>query len=283
MTSQAKAAAERAWRVRVLRSVHAALGSVLVAAGVLKLAATPGVFTAVVATAEVLGGLWLVVGLHPEQTRPWTVAAFVGLWAASAYQVLAGRCSCGCLGALTVSPWLALAFDLAAVVVLLRCDPEGDRTPIVPWEAPRRALGLGLIALLVGLAGGWQQPVVSLDGTATLGGKPLQSTELQISGESISARVRTDDRGAFRFPGVPPGLYSVTLFDRSTRLNPTDFRQDLRAVSQAMKRLSRKQQQALARARRSTRTTGPTTSGDAVTVWLDLSDCSGPELALEYK
>jgi hypothetical protein len=277
-------------RTRALRFVLAALGFVLATAGVLKISASalstgltdePALFLAVVSTLEIGFGLWLIGGFEPDRTRPWAVAVFVGLWAASAWQALSGRCTCGCFGDVQVSPWLVLLFDLAAVTLLLRLEPSGKDAPLFFQSSPPLALALATVTLLAFGVGGWRPPKLNLAGTATLGGRALGDAELELLGDSFAARVRTDDQGAYRVPAVPPGVYSVTLFDRSTRLKPADFSQSRRAVTKALARMTRRQKQALARAREGTRLAGP--GGDAVTVWLDVSDCSPSEVKLEYK
>jgi hypothetical protein len=121
--------------------VRSVLGLVLVVAGALKLyelafeaqdESTPTTLLMVFAKAEILGGLWIVVGADPIQTRRWALAAFVGLALASLLQALAGKCSCGCFGTLSVNPWLVLVFDLTGVGSLLGSRPRGDPDALFP-------------------------------------------------------------------------------------------------------------------------------------------------------
>jgi hypothetical protein len=136
----------------------------------------------------------------------------------------------------------------------------------------------GLLAFGIG---GCRQPTLSLDGTATLGGRVLAGAELEVLGDSFTQQVRTDDRGDFHLPAVSPGLYSVTLFGRSTRLNPNDFQKQRQSVTKALRRLTARQKQAMAQAREATRLAGP--GSDAETLWVDVSDCSHSDIKLEYK
>src|SRR5262249_4672640 len=145
-----------------LRNINIFLGIVLIISGVFKLydsaialqghdVATFLMFA--LGAAELLAGLWLLMGLYAEQTRPWLVATFAGFSAASFYQAVTGQCSCGCFGSLVVSPWHVLVFDLAVVAVLVRWQPSLD------WNGqfsdnPVRSLGLALTALVIGIVAG---------------------------------------------------------------------------------------------------------------------------------
>src|SRR4051794_11365872 len=94
--------------------VRSVLGLVPIAAGSMKLyeLAFEGgdgslsiLLLMIYAEAELLGGFWMLAGLAPARTRRWAFAAFTGLAAASLSQGLAGKCSCGCFGSLSVNPW----------------------------------------------------------------------------------------------------------------------------------------------------------------------------------
>jgi hypothetical protein len=158
---------------------------------------------------ECFGGFWLLLGNHSEQTRHWVVAFFLGLSISSLYQVLTGRCSCGCFGSWPVNPWVSLIFALITVAVLLKWLPSQDRG-VTSITLPRM-LGLGLIALLTGLAGVCYQPLVVVAGTATLNGRPLAETTLVFAGNSVAVPVRTDHDGFFQLPPVRPGQYTVSI------------------------------------------------------------------------
>ena len=309
--AQARLDAERAWKLRLLRALHAALGLVLVVAGVLKLGAS-GLgsgqadvltwLTVAFSTVEVLGGLWLLSGLELEATRPWAVAAFVGFWAVSAFQAVTGKCSCGCLGSLTVSPWLALLFDLAAVVALLRCDPAAEPSGVLSGS-PSRVIALASLALFTMGVGGCQQSAVVPEGVATLSGRPLQDAELIVADEpvrstepstdpgkaavpvvpipSFKATVRTDSEGHFRLPTILPGLYSVTLLRRSTRMPLPPMAPGRRPLRKMPSNLTARQKRLLAESRHVVRGVGP--EGDGVTVWLDVSECGYRDLKIDYK
>jgi hypothetical protein len=204
------------------------LGLVLIAAGALKLyelafethdESTPTLFLFVFSEAELLGGLWMVGGFEPERTRWWAAFAFAGLVASSLFQALAGKCSCGCFGWLSVNPWLVLVFDLAAVAALLGSCPTAD-PEAEPADRPLRFLGLGILALIIGAAGWRQADLVIMSGTVTADGRPLEEATLTFTGDSGKIALRTDHDGNFRLPFVRPGLYAVAAPGRVSAPKP---------------------------------------------------------------
>ena len=144
--------------------VRSSLGLVLIVAGALKLyqlalesqdESMPALFLILFAEAELLGGIWMLSGVDAEKTRKWAVAAFAGLAISSLIQAFAGKCSCGCFGAIAVNPWSAAVFDLGAIALLLLSWPRatsGATTTRSRW------LYVGLVSFsLVVTAGGWSQ------------------------------------------------------------------------------------------------------------------------------
>lgn len=198
--------------------VRIILGSILVAAGALKLyelgfealdSGSAALLLIVFAEFELLGGLWMLSGLEPERTRRWSVGVFAGLALASLFQALSGKCSCGCFGAFSPSPWFVLVFDLLAVALLVWSRlPAGLEE--VPLTSPMSLVGMGTLALVVGIGGWGQADLVTLAGTATAGGRPLQDAELKFTGESGRFVLRTDGEGRFRLPLLRPGEYAVS-------------------------------------------------------------------------
>jgi hypothetical protein len=200
------------WLVRLL------LGSVLVAAGAIKLyelgfeaqdQSTQTLLLMVFAEFEFLSGLWLLLGLKPEQTRRWTAAAFAGLALASLFQGLAGKCTCGCFGSLPISPWIALFFDLLAVAALLGSRPPAG-SDSASFASPMPLVGMAILALVVGIGGWGQADLVSVAGSATADCHPLEEATLTFTGESGRIDLRTDQDGRFRLPFVRPGQYAVS-------------------------------------------------------------------------
>jgi uncharacterized membrane protein YphA (DoxX/SURF4 family) len=131
--------------------VRLVLGLVLAVAGAMKLyelgfeaqdESTPTLLLMVFAAFEFLGGLGMIFGLDPERTRRWSAAAFAGLALASLFQALAGKCTCGCFGSLSISAWVALVLDLLAVAALLGSRPPADPA-MAPFASPMNLLGLG--------------------------------------------------------------------------------------------------------------------------------------------
>lgn len=198
--------------------VRLSLGSVLIVAGALKLydlafeaqdESSPTLLLMVFAEFEYLGGLWMLCGFVPEQARRWSAAAFAGLALASLFQALAGKCSCGCFGSLSISPWFAFIFDLLAVAALLGSRPPAG-SEATSFASPMPLLGMAVLALVVGIGGWGQADLVSVAGTATADGRPLEEATLTFTGESGRIDLRTDHDGRFRLRFVRPGQYAVS-------------------------------------------------------------------------
>lgn len=69
-------------------------------------------------------GLGLVVGLAPGVLRWVAIATFAVFFEVSLYQGIMGYGRCGCLGRVTVSPWLMLAVDCVALTALVLWQPR---------------------------------------------------------------------------------------------------------------------------------------------------------------
>ena len=115
--------------------------------------ATPGVRVASVVL-EGLLGLWLLTGLAP--IRSWlaalgTFAFFAGVSACNGWQ---GVASCGCFGAITVSPWLTFGLDIVVLFLLAAFRPKWDGLSEVGQALKGMAKGaIGVVVLAVGLLG----------------------------------------------------------------------------------------------------------------------------------
>jgi hypothetical protein len=143
------------------------LGLVLLAAGVLKgyAVATADLlplrevhpwstdwFSMGLVEMELALGLWLVSGLYARPARWAGVAIFALFFEVSLYQTLMGQPSCGCLGKLTVPPWLMAPFDLAAVFGLLAWPHPGVPSRTI-WSHPWRFAGLLVLFVVLGVPG----------------------------------------------------------------------------------------------------------------------------------
>ena len=99
----------------------------------------------VVVEAEVLLGLWLLLGGLARAAWTASVALF-GIFAVyTGWQLLTGAASCGCFGQFHVPPALTLAIDLSILAALAVCRP--------PQAAATHAWQVGLPLLLVVLTG----------------------------------------------------------------------------------------------------------------------------------
>jgi len=98
---------------------------------------------------EFLLGFWLVSGLYPIGSWRVALAAFVAFTCISLCRGLMGYSSCGCFGALRVSPWITATMDAAFVGVLLRYRPHKKHLRVQPhWSEMLRtgAIGVGASA-----------------------------------------------------------------------------------------------------------------------------------------
>ncbi len=257
--------------------VRSSLGLVLIVAGALKLyqlafesqdESMPALFLILFAEAELLGGIWMLSGVDAEKTRKWAVAAFAGLAISSLIQAFAGKCSCGCFGAIAVNPWSAAVFDLGAIALLLLSWPRatsGATTTRSRW------LYVGLVSFsLVVTAGGWSQSTtVSLAGKATRGDRPVQETTLTFTGDSGRIVVRTDHDGHFRLHSVHPGLYAVSTPERintSTRTREKADRLPAKRTTQGLRQRPIPQR---------------TTTDGQILRWIEIPKCSEYDKLIE--
>jgi hypothetical protein len=240
------------------------------AAGALKLcelafetqdAGTPTLLMIIFSDAELLGGVWMVSGFDVERTRWCAAAGFAGLAASSLLHALAGKCSCGCFGSLTINPWLVLVFDLAAVAGLLGARPPRQAWAIFP-ASPLHWLGLGALTLLIGV-GGWQQAdLVTIDGTVKAAGRPLVEATVIFTGASGKFVLRTDHDGNFRLPFIRPGLYAVSAPGRVGAPMPKTKQSDRRPEKKDAQRSGQ----------RSESPSQP--GGDDALLWTEIPGCS---------
>jgi hypothetical protein len=250
--------------------VHLVLGLVLIAAGVLKIyellfqsqdESTPTHVLIFFAEAELLGGIWMAGMFNPERTRWWAAAVFMGLACSSLFQALAGKCSCGCFGSVSINPWLVLVFDLAAVAALIWSRPPGQSQTGFP-ASPLHWAGLGVMALLIVVAGWQQADLVTVAGTATLDGRALEDAALTFTGESGRIDLRTDHDGHFRLRLVRPGHYAVAAPGRVSVPTPSPEVVSRKPAKSATQRS--KPQPARA----------PQTSGVEALMWIEIPACS---------
>ena len=78
-------------------------------------------FSAGVVEFELAFGIWLLFGLLPRLTRFAAIILFTVFGGVSLYKALSGEASCGCFGAVQVSPWWTFILDATVVLVLCYC------------------------------------------------------------------------------------------------------------------------------------------------------------------
>ncbi len=152
-------------RVIVVRIV---VGGLLVAAAGLKLVGLAGSAIPTVgwyaqpwvqgaaAGWELVLGAWLLGGSVPRAAWAAAVLTFLTFAAVSASLGLAGVASCGCLGVVAASPWVAFGVDVTALALLAVGCPGRNPTPAV--DRPRfggMMVGAAAVLVAVGVAGSW--------------------------------------------------------------------------------------------------------------------------------
>jgi hypothetical protein len=95
-------------------------------------------------------GLWLISGIYCSYARPIAIISFIAFFEVSLYQALVGERSCGCLGRVTVSPWIMAGVDLAAVVALLVWQPPTPQATIFTHRNRFLAV-LGVYSVVAGV------------------------------------------------------------------------------------------------------------------------------------
>ena len=106
-------------------------------------------FQASLVLAEVVLGLWPVLGVVPLGSWMLALAIFTVFTVFSFYQGWTRQPSCGCFGRLSVSPRYAFSLDVVVLVCLAFGRP--DLKPV--WQNPRRVMKPALVSVAWGVAG----------------------------------------------------------------------------------------------------------------------------------
>ncbi len=143
------------------RLVRAGLGAFLLVAAGLKLhslafdplpqdslLSSPRLLIATIEV-EILLGLWLVSGWSARAAWVSALGFFALLAGVSLHLALTGQRSCGCLGPVTVSPWVTFGLDVGAVALLALCRPARTAdSPRAVWLRQLLKIGAGAAVLL---------------------------------------------------------------------------------------------------------------------------------------
>jgi hypothetical protein len=76
---------------------------------------------------ESLMGLWLLTGFAPIRSWLASLGVFTFFAGVSAYSGWRGVASCGCFGAIQVSPWITFGLDIAVLLALSVFRPRWER------------------------------------------------------------------------------------------------------------------------------------------------------------
>ncbi|MCR4415723.1 MAG: hypothetical protein NUV77_25195, partial [Thermoguttaceae bacterium] len=80
-------------------------------------------FILTVTECELLLGVWLLSGIARRASWAATVMCFVGFAVVSGYKIIEGESTCGCFGAVSVSPAQTIALDVVVLLALLVWRP----------------------------------------------------------------------------------------------------------------------------------------------------------------
>jgi len=98
----------------------------------------------------VLGPAWMALWLASGVFRRWlwtcALVLFSGLGAVAGHTAFRGEASCGCFGALQISPWVTLGLDGIAIMALLLTRPKGNTS--ADGQGRRAILTAGVGVLL---------------------------------------------------------------------------------------------------------------------------------------
>ena len=150
-----------------------------------------GWFQVALVVAEVLLGVWLILGLAPLGSWALALAVFTVFAAFSSYQAIIGRSSCGCFGRLQVNPWYAFGFDVAVLMGLVWCRPSLKSA----WENPR-ALAKAALLPAVCIFGGTLVLAGALMGAAHLAFGSMPAAIAFFRGERVSVEPAILDLGS---------------------------------------------------------------------------------------
>jgi hypothetical protein len=147
---------------------------------------------------EVILGIWLLIRWSLRAAWFLSLLFFAMMATVSMLLALEGQSSCGCLGHITVHPWLTFFLDLGAVVLLLFCRPEFTDRPrfrIRAWSLLKTVAGA--VPFISVIAGTY---FASSD-------KNLASILAQLRGESITVEPAITYVGE----GLPGDLRNFTI------------------------------------------------------------------------
>lgn len=100
---------------------------------------------------EVLLGVWLIFGIAQRASWRCAIAIFLVMACITFVKAVRGEESCGCFGAVPVSPWYMFGLDVAATIALCKWRPLWEAN--ADGETPRRVVARPRIALLTVVAG----------------------------------------------------------------------------------------------------------------------------------
>ncbi|MGL4423921.1 MAG: hypothetical protein ACRCZF_24920 [Gemmataceae bacterium] len=108
-------------------------------------------------------GLWLLSGVAPRAARISALLVFMIFAMVSFAAGVAGRATCGCLGAIALSPWWTFVIDLAAIAALCIVLKTGPMHATMLGQLNSWVASGGML-LLAGLLGTMLVYQVTLDG-----------------------------------------------------------------------------------------------------------------------
>jgi hypothetical protein len=94
---------------------------------------------------ELIMALWLLTGAFPRARFLAAAICFMVFALAASYEAFHGFASCGCFGAVKVSPKITAVFDIAALIALWATKPKKILHQCLPKQRIHLALAIGVI------------------------------------------------------------------------------------------------------------------------------------------
>jgi hypothetical protein len=183
---------------------------------------------------ETLLGLWLLSGRLPRLAWGCALGFFGLLAGVSLLLALDGQRSCGCLGRVEASPWLAFAFDLGAVVSLLIWRParELETRPVV-WLGGLLKTVAGTVAFLTLIGGAFlllcdnpNEALARLRGEAITVEPAVSQVGQAVAGEqrTFAVRLTNIQQRPVRIVGGSADCFCIATDDLPFTLRPGQSR-----------------------------------------------------------
>ena len=133
--------------------VRVVVGVVLVAASILKLAGTQSSSTVPqwtqigIAISELFLGSWLLSGRASAVARAIAIVLFLAFTGWALESLMSGETTCGCFGALRISPQISVIVDAVILLVLILARPDGGASSVARYQVVQRTIAASIVVM----------------------------------------------------------------------------------------------------------------------------------------